>query len=294
MISIKDLLKRNDIRAYRYQKKGNSIIVDSEQGKFVIKKQNKNKKIYQYLINRQFQYYPKILDTDNEYELYPYIEDMDIPIEQKMHDLIPFIALLHAKTTYYKTIDESDYKELYEDISNNIIYLKDYYTDLISLIDEKIFFNPSDNLLANNISLIFSHIKECEDKKELWYKSITNHHKIRVSVVHNNLKLDHFLQNDQKYLISWDKAKIDLPIFDLYKLYLNHYDSFDFIEILKTYENDYKLKEEEKLLLYILLSMPQKLELSSNEYENCIIIKNELKRLLLSQELSEILIKTNS
>ena len=39
--------------------------------------------------------------------------------------------------------------------------------------------------------------------------------KVRYVVVHNNLDLDHFLKGKNNYLISWDKSKIDLPIYDL-------------------------------------------------------------------------------
>ena len=41
--------------------------------------------------------------------------------------MIDLVGLLHNKTTYYKEVDESDYKELYEDITNNIIHLNGYY-----------------------------------------------------------------------------------------------------------------------------------------------------------------------
>ena len=50
--------------------------------------------------------------------------DISMPREQKAEDLIDLMALLHHKTTHYKEVDISDYKELYEDISNNIFYLK--------------------------------------------------------------------------------------------------------------------------------------------------------------------------
>ena len=45
----------------------------------------------------------------------------------------------------------------------------------------------------------------------------------------NNLDLSHYITND--YLISWDKSKIDMPIFDLYNLYNNHNSEFSTLEI---------------------------------------------------------------
>lgn len=285
MIEINKLLRRHDICACKYQKKDDLIIIDSTDKQYIITKKNTNNKIFKYLDNRNFKYYPQSIDNYNDYRLYDYMEDIDIPREQKMTDLMKFIALLHAKTTYYKTIDDSNYKELYEDISNNVQYLKEYYNDIITLIDEKIFYSPYENLFANNISLFFNALDYCEEEIKNWYNNIQNYNKVRVSVVHNNLKLSNFIQNDSKYLINWEKAKIDLPIFDLYKLYLNHYMDFDFIELLNVYEASYKLKEEEKTLLLILISLPKKITLVNNSYTNCVIIKNEIKRLYKSKEI---------
>ena len=102
---------------------------------------------------------------------------------------------------------------------------------------------------------------------------------MRVSVIHNNLKLSHFIKNSSDYLISWDKAKIDIPIFDLYKLYNNHALDFDFTEILKKYENNYPLHEEELDLLFILISMLFKIEFNTNNYNLCKKISNELDKI---------------
>ena len=100
---------------------------------------------------------------------------------------------------------------------------------------------------------------------------------MRVVVVHNNLDLSHYITNN--YLISWDKSKIDMPIFDLYNLYNNHNKDFSFLEILKRYENDYPLKDYERELLFILITMPKKIEFDDTEYNMCVKISNEIERL---------------
>ena len=99
MIEIKDILKRNNIKALKYRKLGNSIVVDD---KYIIKKNNKKDDIISYLDNRNFNYYPHIYDKDSNYELVEYLKDTDMPREQKMNDLVKLVSLLHNKTTYYK------------------------------------------------------------------------------------------------------------------------------------------------------------------------------------------------
>ena len=43
----------------------------------------------------------------------------------------------------------------------------------------------------------------------------------------------------------------------------------DFINLCKRYEKNYPLLEEERQLLFILMSMPERVEFTTNEYECC-------------------------
>lgn len=286
MKAISELLKNHDIRALSYRKNGNVVIANTNKGKVVIKK-NKNKDyIFNYLNSRNFDYYPEIMEKDN-YIVSKYIEDIDIPKEQKILDLIDLVSLMHSKTTHYKNISEDDYKKIYEDLHNNFEYLYEYYSDLISLIEEKVFMSPSEYLLARNINAIFKSIEIGRTYVEDWLKEIDGMTKIRMSVVHNNLDLSHYIKNNYDYLISWDKSKIDIPIFDLYNLYNNHFNDFDFFELLKRYESVYPLKKYEIKLLFILITMPSKLEFNDNEYNMCIKIGKEIDKLYKSNILIE-------
>lgn len=282
---LKEILKKNNLRATSYEKIGKTVKIDTNNGSYIIKKTKDNKDIFNYLITRNFNYYPDIIDYDNNYSITRYIDNIDIPNEQKMNDLIKLVALLHLKTTYYKELNDSEYKQLYEDLSNNISYLKEYYNEIISIIDTKVYMSPSEYLLARNISIINSSLNYSENKINDWYKKISTSDKYRVSVIHNNLNLSHFIKNNNDYLISWDKAKIDTPLFDLYKLYNNHVLDFDFTDILKRYESIYPLTEDELELFYILISIPKKLELNNNIYENCKNIGHELDRIYKTEKL---------
>ena len=270
MKKINDLLREYSIKPLRYTKEGKAVIIDTDDERFVIKERfNKDLKIYNYLASRNFNYYPHIINSSSDdYQIMEYIDQYDIPDEQKIIDLIDLVALLHNKTTHFKETTEDDYKEIYEDISNNIIYLNSYYNDLINIIDTKVYPSPSEYLLARNISKIFASLKYAEHELNEWYEIVKNTNKKRLAVLHNNLDLSHFLRNSNSYLISWEKAKIDIPIFDLYKLYKKVGLDFEFTEILKRYEKNYPLLNEERKLLFILMALPDKVELDNNEYEN--------------------------
>ena len=268
MLSLKELLKKYDLKPHRYERVGKVVYVDTNDKRFVVKNNNRNKEILNYLESRNFDYFPPIINNINdEYEITEYIEESIIPKEQKMSDMIDLVSLLHNKTTHYKEVDSEHYKQIYEDINNNIAYLYSYYTDLITMIESKIFPSPSEYLLSRNISKIYAALSFSKDQIEKWYELVKNKRKDRFVVVHNNLDLSHFLRNKNSYLISWDKTKIDKPIFDLYKLYKRHYSEFDFVEVLKKYERNYPLSEEERKLFFILIALPEKLELEGSEYK---------------------------
>lgn len=287
MREISNLLKKYDLRACKYEKNGKAIVTDTNNGKYVIKLKNRNNNnIYDYLNSRSFNYYPHILNRENDnYEITEYIEQIDMPSEQKLLDMIDLVTLLHNKTTYYKEATEDDYKKIYEDIKNNIEYLKSYYNDIITVIDNKIYMSPSEYLIARNITKIFSALYFCEKKVEDWYKMVENKDKQRVVVLHNNLSLDHFLRSKNAYLINWDKSKIDIPIFDLYKLYKKHALDYDFEILLKHYESKYPLSEDERNLFFILISLPTKIEFINNEFEMCKNISHEIDLLYKTEKL---------
>lgn len=269
MLEIKEVLKENNLHVTSYQKIGKAYLINTNQGKKIIKKDN-NKKIYEYLNSRSFNYYPFSIFS-NEYIIMDYIDEVKMPNEQKLSDMIKLLALLHNKTTYYKEVNEDYYKKIYEDILNNLNYLDSYYHDIINLIDSKVYMSPSEYLLANGISKIFSSLSFCYHELEQWYELVKQKKNERYVVIHNNLELNHFLRSDQPYLISWTKAKYDIPIIDFYKLYKKHGLEYDFNSLLKLYEKDYPLLNDEKKLLFILISIPyiDKINWSLKEYELC-------------------------
>ena len=251
--------------------KSNAKIIDN---KIVVKTRRNNSldKTYRYLKSRSFDYFPEPLLLDDRYEAYPYIEDTEEPLEQKAIDLTHLLSLLHSKTTFYREVDIDKNKEIYEEILARLEYLNNYYTDLITLIEKEVYMSPSSYLIARNINIIFQSIYFSKDSIESWYKKIEDKKNERVVNIHNNINLDHYIKSDKPYLISWNKSRIDSPIYDLLSFYKNHYLELDFVDLFHYYENNYPLKEEERLLLFTYMAIPPKIEIENNEYKMCIKI----------------------
>ncbi len=276
----KEILKKYHLKPNQYRKDHSVLIVSGQNGKYVIKDKKSNHDIYRYLKARNFDYYPPVINSEeDECEITEYVEEVNMPEEQKLMDMISLLSLLHNKTTYYKEVSVDEFKKIYEDLDNNIRYLFSYYQDTISIIESKKYMSPSEYFLARNISEIFSAITYSKQQLDKWYQLVESKRRIRYVVLHNNLELDHFIENEQPYFISWNKAKIDSPVFDLYKLYRKIGDRFDFSILLDEYEKKYPLLEEEKNLLIVLLTMPLKIEMNQDIFDECKMITKELEAL---------------
>lgn len=280
---------KNIINKYKAKKvtlKNSAKIIENENTRLVIKKDNPNiLDTYNYLLSRSFDYFPKIIYKDNDYNAYEYVEDVNEPSEQRILDIITLTSILHSKTTFYKEVDIDNYKYLYETINKKLEYLFNYYNDIITLIEKNIYMSPSNYIIARNINKIFETINYCKYEVDSWYELIKDKRKIRVVNIHNNLSLDHYIKNDKPYLISWNKNKIDMPIYDLLTLYKKYYLEFDFYELFNYYESRYPLTNEERKMLFILMSIPEKLVLDSSEYKNSIKCRKFFDYIYKTEEL---------
>ncbi len=275
-------------KPYKVSVKGNTKIFNCSSGNYVIKdKKNKDiGELYKYLNSRSFKYYPKLIeDNRDEVNVFEYVEDNSIDSEQKLIDLINLVSLLHTKTSYFKEITNDKIKEIYEELLGRVEYMEDYFNKIIFEIEDNVFVSPSGNLLLINSNKIFSALTFLKNEIEEWYKISIDSNKMRVSIVHNNLELDHYIKNENEYLISWDNYIVDSPILDIVKLYKNVYLTMNFSNPLKVYMEKFPLNEDEKKLLFIMLVMPDEINLSDNELKNISIVRKYLDYIYKTEEL---------
>ena len=284
---LRELFDKNNIITRKITLKNNVRIIDSGENKFVIKRRDKDlEELYKYLKSRSFDFFPEIIEKTDNYDIYRYVEDTSISKEEKALDIIKITTLLHSKTTFYKDIDDDTYKELYENTIERIEYLMNYYSDMVEIIESEVYMSPSHYYFIRNISKVFASLDYCKYHIEKWYKIIEDKKRIRVSQIHNNLSLDHYLvNNDRPYLISWRKSIRDIPIYDLINLYKKYYKDLDFFELIRKYEMNYPMLPEEKELFFVLISIPEKLDFRDNEFNMCRKIQKFYDYLLTSEKL---------
>ena len=259
----------------KYTIKGKTVNLFSTAGDYVIKPTKKNiKELFNYLNSRNFTNFPKIIEQNNDYITYEYVESLDTPKEQQLLDLVLVVSKLHNKTAYFKEVTEDKYTEIYDNIKNNILFLKDYYSKMYDEAFKEIYSSPSNYYFLLNYSLINNDLTFIENELDEWFNLVKEANKQRVCLVHNNLSLDHFVKGMDSYLLSWDKYSFDTPVIDIVNLYKNEYLTCDFSGILKEYLKNFKLSVDEEKLLFILLSLPDKVNFDDSEFNNTINVAN--------------------
>ena len=271
-------------KPYRYTIKGKTTILETTSGDFIIKPKNKDmNELYNYLTNRGFMNFPKIIDASrDEVNVFEYVEDTKLPKEQKCEDLIELIASLHNKTSYFKEVSSDKFKTIYEDIKSNINYLTNYYNTLYEIGFNEDYESPSNYLLLRNYYKLDASLKYAEKELDEWYSLVTSENKIRVATLHNNLELNHLRDNK---LISWDNYIIDTPVIDIVKLYKKEWNNIEFSEILSRYMYKFPLLDYEKKLLFILITLPPESKKSNNEFERCQNVSNLIDYVFKTEEL---------
>lgn len=295
MCKTTDLINKYNIYPKKHTRIKSIKIIKTEQESYVIKQKKRSDKsqVYQYLLSRSYNHFPAPVNNiaQDSYEIYPFIEEVFTPKEQKAIDMIYLISLLHNKTTFYKEIDLDEIKSFYEETATQLEYLSNYYNDLQNAIENNIYMSPSEYLLIRNISKIYYIIYFCKQCLEDWYYIVSKKKKERYVMLHNNVELSHFIVGEKPCLISWDQAKTGIPIYDFYHFYQKNYLDFDFVSLLQIYESKYPLLDEEKNLLFLLLSMPKKIVLGKNEFKKCEEISNYL---LYLEKTNELISKQNT
>ena len=130
-------------------------------------------------------------------------------------------------------------------------------------------YSPKEYEFLRNYSKINAALDFSKRELDDWFNLVKDQKSERISLVHNNLSLDHYLINDKEYLISWDQAKFDTPILDLYNLYQNNFWDLEFSSIYKKYLLTSPLASEEQKLFFILISLVPEIKFEGSEFEVC-------------------------
>lgn len=287
MNNLNETLIKYNIRPLKYKYINKACILYTEKEKYVVKSKKRadKDKLYDYLLSRDFTFflYPEN-DLTDDYEIYCYLDEVELDKDEKAKDLMYIMSDLHNRTTAYKDIDLDKIKEIYEERESRIDYLFSYYNDLEEALSRKVYSSPAEYLLLRNIDKIYNTLNYSRFLLDDWYKSITDNKKSRISLVHNRMSLEHFIDSKDAKLINFDYAKYDFPIYDFIYFYKKHYKELDMDSLYQIYQHKFRFTREEELLFFIEIMIPEKIKLNSDNYNNCLIIYNLNKYLDSTRE----------
>ncbi len=287
MNDFKKTLDKYNIRPYKYTYMNKACILHTNDSKYVIKSKKRcdKDKLYDYLLSRDFSFflYPEN-DLEDDYEIYSYIKEVEIDEDEKAKDLMYIISDLHNRTTSYKNTNLDKIKEIYEDKNAQIEYLYNYYNDLEEVFMKHVYNSPAEYLLLRNIDKVYNTLNYSKFLLEEWYKIVSTNRKTRISLIHNHLSLDHFIDGKDSKLINFDYAEYNSPIYDFINFYKKHYQELDMDNLYQIYQHRFKYTKEEELLFFIELIIPNKLKFSDNNFNNCRLVYEFNKYLDVSRE----------
>ena len=236
-------------------KSRNAIIGNVKIKKGIVYKKINNPKcgyLFDYLNTMNFNNIPSYRFVD-DYVTYDYIDDLSIKNDLKAKEIINLIALLHNKTSYTKDLDLNLINGLKDKYLNHVNYYINYFNHFYQNNIANNYYRPSTYLILRNYTLIKDYLNLTKDLIMKWYDNVINNNHIRLSIIHNNLSLSHFIHNQDNYLISWDHFRNDFPMVDLAIFYQKYYNQFDFSSLFTDYLKINPLTDDEMMLFKILL-----------------------------------------
>ena len=272
MNDVKELLDKYNFKIERLSFNDNIRIVNTSEGKFVIKskKNNDTRELFRYLKSKNFHNYLDYINDDQDnFMIFPYIsDDIKVDKEEIAKDIILLISLLHSRTSFYKSFPTDEVKAFYEEKIEYISELEKYYENIRLMIEEQYFMAPSYYFLLRNISWIFHSLNSSKYFLDKWYEISKNKKNRRLCLIHGNLELDHIIGSEERFLISWDHARVDVPIYDLLGFYKKNFNEVSFYTLLNIYEEKSPLLPEERYLLFALMFIPEKIKFDKEEILN--------------------------
>lgn len=259
-----EILEYLNITPKKIRKKGSVYVLDDS---YVVKKLNNSslKEKYDYLKSRNFINFPPVLFEQNDYEVTKYLHDLKMGDYEKIEDMIYLLTLLQNKTTFYKEVDLDEVKKIYEETKEELEYLYHYYQAIQTMVEEEIYMSPANYYFILRVSNIYHVLNNGLFYIEKWYSLVHHKKTLRFVFNHNNLVMDHLIENDNIYLTSWGKSSFGFPEDDLYNLWSNNYRYLELENMLQTYQSKYKLYDDEYFLFLAKLCRLKRIDFNKDE-----------------------------
>lgn len=274
----------NNIFIYKYFYIRGKKVIETSEGKFFMIPKSDSKKTFHYLETKKFPFFLPLETLYREtYEIYRYIDD-DTDIHDKAIDLVHILSLLHIKTTTYQEVALDNVKKLYEDILKQLDLLFQFYQELVEQIMSHIYMSPDEYLFIRNSSVFYQNLEQSRQYLEMWYQKKKNSSKERVVFLHGSPCLDTFIGGNNPCFMDWKFSHKGYVIYDFLYFYKKNVHRLEMQSLFQIYQSKYPFLEEEKYLFYCLILLDEKIEFTSNHYENTVLVQERVSYALKTKQ----------
>ena len=273
MKKIVNILKQYNIDIEKIEKRNDYYIVYSKNNKYLVLKRVRDiSKIYSYFNSINYPYYLNSINSlEDDYLLFLFKDNITDDVIVRGKNEVISLAKLQKSSVFLEDSDDTLLDNIYNDIKEKINKTRNYYLSLHDKIDEENYLFPAKYLLIRNISSIYNLLNKSDYYLEKWYSN--KDRKIRYSYLIMNNSLDNFIVSDSCYFISFNNYKKDLIILDFYDFYKKNIHILDMNMMIDIYEENFLFTDNEKDLLYSLISIVDTISFTNNNYNDVLVVR---------------------
>ncbi|MFJ8529799.1 spore coat protein YsxE [Bacillus sp. NPDC094106] len=299
------IVKRYQLDTQHMEEHGNVMKIYTNQGPYALKKlpdkrleRNNFMHHIQYLKEKGFSNYVPIYhatdgnyilsDGTYSYYLMPWLERAEGHGEDndQYHKMFQTLAMLHQKTIKEETYTEEALEGHYTNISERWEREGETLEQFLVESEAKWYMSPFELQYCT----YFHHVMRARDfaTKQLteWYEAMKEKEKTRISFVHGNVSLNHFLFDYERngYFISLERSQFATPVQDIVGFYSRSLNTYpiarsDRFEWYQAYQKNFPFTKEEQLLMFAYLTYPSPFIRQIHSYTSAQQVRNKQKEL---------------
>lgn len=223
---------------------------------------------------------------DYFYYVTPWVDDIFGKNERDdhYHSMLRNLAKMHKKTEETIEIDTEQVTEHYESIKEKWEDDKRILEQFADDCEQRWYMSPFELQYCSTIHQVLRAQGFAMMQLDQWYENMKEKEKSRVSLIHGNLSIRHYIVDyqDKGYFISFERSTMGNPIQDLVIFYTRSLYTYpvtreDRYEWFQTYNKENPLSRDEKKLLLGYVTYPQKIINAVVAYQNKVRDWNELE-----------------
>ncbi|KGX89203.1 hypothetical protein N784_01435 [Pontibacillus litoralis JSM 072002] len=170
------------------------------------------------------------------------------------------LAELHRRTATSQVVKREDFEQRMEEEKERITNWQDSLEGHVQSFEKKRFMAPFELQVCTHFRDLLAVCRASLDWCDRFLEDIEEDKKIRQCLCHGNVKASHFIYDENKpYLLNWERAMWNYPVFDLTSYYWNMMRYHDapveqLITSFSAYEETFPLMNSERSLfaMYVL------------------------------------------